>query len=324
MARRVLVTDHVFADLETERSILEPLGAAVDLAQGTSESELIEAAATADAMLVCFAKIPETVVAAAADGGCKVISRYGIGYDNIDIAAATARGLLVTYVPDYCLDEVADHSMALLLALARGVHHAGLAVRDGDWTVPQGAVHRLGSQRLAVIGVGGVGRRVAERARAFGIETIGFDPYVEDWSQVPAARADSFADAAAEADFISLHVPLTEESRHLIGAESIAGMNRAPIIVNTARGPLVDADAAAEALDSGKLGGVALDVTEDEPPAPDHPLRDHPRAILTPHMAFYSVEAQAELQRRAAEEVARAFTGEPPDRPINPEVLAGP
>lgn len=324
MARRVLVTDHVFADLETERSILEPLGAAVDLAQGTSESELIEAAATADAMLVCFAKIPETVVAAAADGGCKVISRYGIGYDNIDIAAATARGLLVTYVPDYCLDEVADHSMALLLALARGVHHAGLAVRDGDWTVPQGAVHRLGSQRLAVIGVGGVGRRVAERARAFGIETIGFDPYVEDWSQVPAARVDSFADAAAEADFISLHVPLTEESRHLIGAESIAGMNRAPIIVNTARGPLVDADAAAEALDSGKLGGVALDVTEDEPPAPDHPLRDHPRAILTPHMAFYSVEAQAELQRRAAEEVARAFTGEPPDRPINPEVLAGP
>ncbi len=323
MARRVLVTDHVFADLETERSILEPLGADVELADGTSEAELVEAAGSADAMLVCFAKIPAPVVAAAADGGCKVISRYGIGYDNIDIEAATQRGLLVTYVPDYCLDEVADHSMALLLALARGVHHAGLAVRDGHWTVPQGAVHRLAGRRLAVIGVGGVGRRVAERARAFGIETVGFDPFVEDWSRVPADRSDSFAEAVAEADFVSLHVPLTEETRHLIGAESIAGMNRAPIIVNTARGPLVDADAAAEALDSGKLGGVALDVTEDEPPAPDHPLRDHPRAILTPHMAFYSVEAQAELQRRAAEEVARAFRGEPPDRPINAEVLSG-
>ncbi len=323
MARRVLVTDHVFADLETERSILEPLDAEVELAEGTSEAELVEAAAGADAMLVCFAKIPEPVVAAAADGGCRVISRYGIGYDNIDIAAATERGLLVTYVPDYCLDEVADHSMALLLALARGVHHAGLAVREGDWTVPQGAVHRLRGRRLALIGVGGVGSRMAERARAFGIETVAFDPYIKDWSAIPAEPTDSFADAVAEADFISLHVPLTEENRHLIGAESIAGMNRAPIIVNTARGPLVDADAAAEALDSGKLGGVALDVTEEEPPAPDHPLRNHPRAILTPHMAFYSVEAQAELQRRAAEEVARAFTGEPPDRPINPEVLSG-
>jgi hypothetical protein len=132
----------------------------------------------------------------------------------------------------------------------------------------------------------------------------------------------SFADAVAEADFVSLHVPLTDENLHLIDAESIAGMRRAPIIVNTARGPLVDMDAAVEALDSGRLGGVALDVTEAEPPPAEHPLRTHPRAVLTPHMAFYSVEAQAELQRRAAEEVARRFRGEPPDRPVNPEVLA--
>jgi D-3-phosphoglycerate dehydrogenase / 2-oxoglutarate reductase len=323
MAAKVLVTDHVFADLETERSILEPHGVEIVQASGTSEAELASEAGDIDAMLVCFAKIGEPVVAAAAEGGCRIISRYGIGYDNIDIAAATERGVLVTYVPDYCLDEVADHTFALLLALARGVHHAGLAVREGDWTVPQGAVHRLRGRRIAVIGVGAVGARVAERARAFGIEPIGFDPYVEDWSRIPAERAGSFADAVSEADFVSLHVPLTEESRHLIGAESIAGMNRAPIIVNTARGPLVDADAAAAALENGELGGVALDVTEEEPPAPDHPLRNHPRAILTPHMAFYSVEAQAELQRRAAEEVARALTGEPPDRPINPEVLSG-
>jgi D-3-phosphoglycerate dehydrogenase / 2-oxoglutarate reductase len=320
MATNVLVTDHVFADLDTERSILEPHGAAVVLAPGTSEAELIEAAGDCEAMLVCFARVPESVVAAAADGGCKIISRYGIGYDNIDIDAATERGLLVTYVPDYCLDEVADHSLALLLALARGVHPAALAVREGDWTVPHGAVHRLRGQRLAVIGVGGVGARVVERARAFGIEPIGFDPYVKDW-QIPAERAQNFEEAVAEADFVSLHVPLTEESHHLIDAESIAGMHRAPILVNTARGALVDADAAVEALDSGQLGGIALDVTEAEPPPPDHPLRSHPRAVLTPHMAFYSVEAQAELQRRAAEEVARALTGEAPDRPVNPEVL---
>jgi D-3-phosphoglycerate dehydrogenase / 2-oxoglutarate reductase len=322
MATKVLVTDHVFADLETERAILEPHGAEVVLASGTSEAELIGAAGDCEAMLVCFAKVPESVVAAAADGGCRIISRYGIGYDNIDVAAATERGLLVTYVPDYCLDEVADHSLALLLSLARGVHHAALAVREGDWTVPHGAVHRLRGRRIAVIGVGGVGARVAERADAFGIEPVGFDPYVEDWARIPAEQAQSFDEAVAEADFVSLHVPLTEESRHLIDADSIAGMQRAPIVVNTARGPLVDADAAVEALDSGKLGGLAMDVTETEPPPPDHPLRSHPRAVLTPHMAFYSIEAQAELQRRAAEEVARAFAGEPPDRPVNPEVLA--
>jgi D-3-phosphoglycerate dehydrogenase / 2-oxoglutarate reductase len=324
MAAKVLVTDHVFADLETERAILEPHDAELVLADSTDEDALVEAAGDADAILVCFAKLPEAVVAAAADGGCRIISRYGIGYDNIDIDAATERGLLVTYVPDYCLDEVADHSLALMLALARGVHHAALAVREGEWAVPHGAVHRLRGRRLAVIGVGGVGVRVAERARAFGIETVGVDPYVEDWSKIPAERAESFEDAVAEADFVSLHVPLTPESHHLVDADAIAGMQRAPIIVNTARGPLVDADAAVEALDSGALGGVALDVTEDEPPAPDHPLRSHPRAVLTPHMAFYSVEAQAELQRRAAEEVARALAGEPPDRAVNPEVLASP
>jgi D-3-phosphoglycerate dehydrogenase len=150
---------------------------------------------------------------------------------------------------------------------------------------------------------------------------VGVDPYVEEWT-VPAERAASFTEAVADADFVSLHVPLTEENRHLIDAESIAGMRRAPIIVNTARGPLVDMDAAVEALDSDRLGGVVLDVTETEPPPADHPLRTHPRAVLTPHMAFYSVEAQAELQRRAAEEVARALRGDPPDRPVNPEVVA--
>jgi D-3-phosphoglycerate dehydrogenase / 2-oxoglutarate reductase len=322
MARKVLVTDHVFENLDTEREVLRSSGAEPFLSPGTSEQELIQAARDCEAMLVCYAKVPESVIAAAAEGGCRIISRYGVGYDNIDVAAATAHDLLVTYVPDYCLDEVADHAIALMLALARGVFPAGLSVRKGGWTVPHGTVHRLQSRRLALIGLGGVGRRVAERARAFGIEVLGFDPYLEEWPS-DAERAASFAEAVAEADFVSLHVPLTDESRHLVDAESIAGMRRAPILVNTARGGLVDMDAAAAALDSGRLAGVALDVTDIEPPPADHPLRTHPRALLTPHMAFYSIEAQADLQRRAAEEVARAFRGEPPVRPVNPEVLTG-
>lgn len=320
MSSKVLITDHVFEDLDAEREILEPLGAELVLADTTGEEELAEAARGCAAMLVCFAKVGKPVIAAAAESGCRIISRYGIGYDNIDVGAATERGLLVTYVPDYCLDEVADHAMALLLSLARGVHHAALSVRDGDWTVPHGTVHRLRGRRLAVIGVGGIGRRVVDRARAFAMEVVGFDPYVEDW-RVPAERARSLEEAVADADAVSLHVPLTDENRDMIDAESIAWMRRSPILVNTARGPLVDLDAAVEALDSGRLGGLALDTTEPEPPPADHPLRAHPRVVLTPHMAFYSAEAQAELQRRAAEEVARAFRGEPPERPVNPEVL---
>lgn len=318
---KVVVTDHVFEDLERERSILEPLGCELVLASGTDEAQLVEAVRDADAMLVCYAKVTAPVVEAAAEAGCRVISRYGIGYDNIDVQAATASGLLVTYVPDYCIDEVADHALALLLALGRGVHPAALAVREGEWAVPHGTVHRLRGSRLALIGAGAIGRAVIDRARAFGIGVVAFDPYVDEWN-LDAERADTLSDAVAEADFVSLHTPLTEETRHIIDAESIALMRRAPVLVNTARGPLVDMDAAAAALEDGRLGGVALDVTEVEPPPADHPLRRHPRAVLTPHMGFYSVEAQAELQRRAAEEVARALRGEPPGRPVNPQVLA--
>jgi D-3-phosphoglycerate dehydrogenase / 2-oxoglutarate reductase len=314
---KVLVTDHVFEHLERERSILEPLGCELVLAPGTEEAQLVDAVGDADAMLVCYAKVTAPVVEAAADAGCRVISRYGIGYDNIDIDAATEKRLLVTYVPDYCIDEVADHAIALLLALARGLHPAALSVREGEWAVPHGTVHRLRGARLALIGAGAIGRAVIERARAFGIDVVAFDPYVDEWN-LDAGRAETLADAVAEADFISL----TDETRHIVDAESIALMKRAPILVNTARGPLVDMDAAAAALADGGLGGVALDVTEVEPPPANHPLRSHPRAILTPHMGFYSVEAQAELQRRAAEEVARALHGEPPGRPVNPQVLA--
>jgi D-3-phosphoglycerate dehydrogenase / 2-oxoglutarate reductase len=320
MSRTVLVTDHVFANLDIERSILEPLGCEVRLADDSGEAALADAARDASAILACHAKVSEPVIAAAADAGCRVISRYGIGYDNIDVEAATRRGIVVTYVPDYCLDEVADHAMALVLGLVRGVVDADRAVRRGEWAVPQGAIHRVRGRRFAVIGAGGIGRRVIERASVFGFDLVAFDPYIDDWD-VDAERADSFEDAVREADVISLHVPLTDENRHMVDREAIEGMQRAPIIVNTARGPLVDLDAAADALERGRLSGVALDVTEVEPPPADHPLRRHPRAVVTPHMGFYSVEAQAELQRRAAEEVARALAGEPPDRPVNPEVL---
>jgi D-3-phosphoglycerate dehydrogenase len=322
MARRVVVTDHVFENLDIERAVLEPLDVELSEAPGTTEQELVGAVRDADALLVCYAQVSAPVIAAAAEGGCRVISRYGIGYDNIDIDAATHARILVTYVPDYCLDEVADHAFALLLALARQLLVGVDGVRAGSWAVPQGSIHRLRGRRLALLGLGAIGRCVATRALAFGLEVTAFDPYLDRWEPAEIVRAETAQDAVAEADFVSVHTPLTPATRHLVDAQLIDHMRRAPIIINTARGGLVDLDAVVAGLDSGKLSGVGLDVTEVEPLAVDHPLRRATNAVITPHMAFYSVEAQQELQRRAAEEVARAFRGEPPDRPVNPQALS--
>ncbi|HEX5781106.1 MAG TPA: C-terminal binding protein [Solirubrobacteraceae bacterium] len=303
---KVLVTDHVFADLDAEKAALAEIGCELELAP--DPAALPEAVGGAAALMVCFAQVDEQVIEAASD--CKIIARYGIGVDNVDVDAATRRGIQVTNVPDYCLDEVADHAMALLLAAARGVVGAARGVREGDWTVPQENIHRIAGRRLALIGAGRIGRKVADRARAFGYEVVVYDPYADD-------SVASVEEAVAEADAISVHAPLTDETRHIIGSESLAAMRRRPILVNTSRGGLVDLEAVTRALDEDRLAAVALDVTEPEPLPDDHPLRTHPRAIVTPHMSFYSEEAQAELQRRAVEEVIRALSGEPPRCPVN-------
>jgi len=315
---KVLVTENLFGDLDIERSILAPLGAHLVLAPAVDEDTLVREARDAGAVMVVYAKVSAPVVEAAAEGGCRIIARYGIGYDNVDVEAATRHAIQVTYVPDYCLDEVADHTMALMLGFARGVVEAAQAVRAGGWALPAGAgIHRLAGRRLALLGVGRIGRRVAARARAFGLEVCAYDPFLADWDVADVERTATEEEALADADYVSLHAPLTPENRHLIGERTLAMMKRSPLVVNTARGGLVDVDAAARALEDGRLGGLALDVTEVEPLPADHPLRSHPRAIVTPHMAFYSLEAQQELRQRVADEVARAIKGEPPRCPVN-------
>ena len=252
----------------------------------------------------------------------KVISRSGIGVDNIDVEAASQHGILVTYQPDYCLGEVADHTLALLLASARGVVEASRSVRDGEWKVPQAGIHSLHGRQLTLVGIGRIGTRVAERALAFGLRVVAFDPYLTEAPLAGIELAGSLADALAGADFVSLHAPMTPENRHLVRDETIALMQRAPVLVNTSRGGLVDLDAVLAALDDGRLAAVALDVTDPEPLPPSHPLRTHPRAIVTPHMAYYSAEAQDELKRRSADEIRRALTGESPRSPVNADALA--
>lgn len=318
---KVLVTDHPFPSLDIERSLLEPLGASFELAPSADEETLVRLVGDANAVLVCYAAITPAVIAAAAVGGCRIFSRYGVGYDNIAVPEATRAGIIVTQVPDYCLDEVADHTVALLLAAARGVVPAARAVEKDLWEFPTSGINRLRGRRLALVGVGRIGRRVAERAQAFGLEVVGYDPYLKEWDVPGLSRAETIEEALAEADFVSLHAPLTRENRHLIDESTIATMRRAPVLVNTSRGGLVNLDAIVAALDAGTLGGAVLDVTELEPLPEGHPLRSHPRAIVTPHMAYYSAEAQHELQHRAASEVARSLRGEPPRCPVNPEVF---
>jgi len=316
MPGRVLLSDNFFHSLDEVHSALAPMGLTLRISPASDERTLVEEVRSAVALMVVYAKITEPVIAAAAAAGCRVIARFGIGYDNIDIEAATRHGVQVTYVPDYCLDEVADHTLALLLAFARGLKPAVDAVRAGAWP-PATGIHRLQGRRLALLGVGRIGSRVAARAQAFGLGVTAYDPFVSEWNLPGVERARTLEEALAEAAFVSLHAPLTPENRHLVGEGTLSLMRRAPVLINTARGGLVDLEAVTRALVTGRLSGLALDVTEVEPLPAEHPLRRHPRALITPHMAYYSEESESELKRRVAEEVVRAVRGDPPRCPVN-------
>jgi D-3-phosphoglycerate dehydrogenase / 2-oxoglutarate reductase len=317
MTARVLMTDNIFGSLDEFHAELRPLDLELEVAQSSDEATLARLAGSAAGIIVVYAKVTEPVIVAAAAAGCRVISRCGIGFDNIDVDAATRYGIQVTYVPDYCLDEVADHAIMLLLASARALGPALTLTRQGGWGRPTATIHRLTGRRLALIGIGRIGRRVASRAAALGLSITAFDPFVTEWKEDGISRAGSLEDAVADADFVSLHAPLTPQNHHLVNARTLAAMKRKPVLINTARGGLVDLDAVAAALSAGQLSGVALDVFETEPLPSNHSLRTNPRALITPHLAYYSIESESELKRRAAEEVTRAIRGEPPRCPVN-------
>ena len=317
----VAITDYVFPSLEPEQRVLAPLGVGLRPAQCKSEEEIIELTRGADAVLNCYAKMTARVIEKL--DRCKIIARYGIGVDNVDLAAATRAGILVTNVPDYCIDEVSDHALALLLALARRITVADGAVKAGTWDVVSHAgIRRLSGQILGLLGFGKIAKALASKVQPLGMKVLVHDPYIE-----PAliarlgVQAVSLDRLLAEADAISIHVPLSPETLNIIGQRELARMKPTAFLINTSRGGIVDEQALAEAVKAGRIGGAALDVLSVEPPPPDHPLRQAPNLILTPHLAFYSRESVIELQTKAAEEVARALKGEAPRSPVNPEVL---
>jgi D-3-phosphoglycerate dehydrogenase len=317
----VAITDYIFPSLDPERAVLQPLAVELRPQQCRSEEEIIALAQEADAILNCYAKMTAGVIENLKR--CKIIARYGIGVDNVDLAAATNAGILVTNVPDYCVDEVSDHALALLLTLARQIVIADAGVKSGTWDVTAHTeIRRLRGQTLGLLGFGKIAKALASKVHSLGMKVLVYDPYVApDLIFLHGAQAASLERLLAEADAISVHVPLSPETRNLIGQRELGHMKPTAFLINTSRGGIVDEQALAVALKEGRLGGAALDVLSAEPPPPDHPLRQAPNSILTPHLAFYSRESVIELQTKAAEEVARALKGEPPRSPVNPEVL---
>ncbi len=313
-AYRVVVTDHIFPSRKIEsHSLAESLGADLVFCTDSSEETLERETRDADAVLVTFAKLPARVIEGMSR--CRIIARYGVGVDNIDVGAATRRGIAVTNVPDYCTDEVSDHALALLLTLTRKTVLLDRQVHQGGWDFRlYRPIPRLRGAVLGLIGYGQISRKLAAKARALGMQVLVFDPYVE---AAPGVDLMELEPLLASSDFVSIHCPLTPETRHLINAARLRLMKPTAMIVNTARGGIIDEEALAEALQEGRIAGAGLDVLETEPIRPDHPLLQIDRCLITPHCGFHSEEATIELQVKAVHQVVKALTGEPLDYQVN-------
>jgi D-3-phosphoglycerate dehydrogenase / 2-oxoglutarate reductase len=319
---KVLVTDYAWPSLDVEREILAPLGAELVPASTGEEDELERLAPDCVAIMNCWKRVTPRVLDAAPD--CRLVARYGVGLDNIAVDHATGLGMLVTNVPDFCVDEVSEHALALILALVRKVADFRAQTRDGSWdNAAFGPLHRLRGQTLGLVGCGRIGRVTAAKAQAFGMRVLALNRSGRALPEGVEAAA-GLDDLLERADVVCLHLPHTPETEGLIGAAELERMKPGAFLVNTSRGALVDEEALADALREGRIGGAGLDVLRTEPPAPDHPLLGLERAIVTPHASFYSEEATLDLQHRAAACVHAVLSGERPDNIVNPEVLERP
>lgn len=317
---RVVVTDHDFDDLAIEQEILDEVAEVIDLAHdgdASSGDDLGSALEDADAVLNLRATIDERHIRRMTD--CQIITRYGIGVDNIDLDAATEQGIPVANVPDYCIEEVAAHTVALAIALLRGLKPYDQSIADGRWDREAGpALHRLSSLTVGIVGFGSIGRAVSERFHPFGPEIIASDPFLgpSDVKEYDVDLVD-FEDLISTSDLVTIHSPLTESTRGLFDMAVFNRLDADAYLVNVSRGPIVDTDDLRSALNAGKLAGAGLDVFPEEPPDEADPLRDHPAVITTPHVAWYSEESNLERRRSAAKTVRNALTGHRLDNVVN-------
>lgn len=312
---RVLITDYAWPDLVIEQEILAEIDAELIVATATEMATLRQLASEADAIMTNWARVPSEVLSAAKK--CRIVARFGIGLDNIDVACARRLGMLVTNVPDYCLEEVAEHALALILALGRKVAFYHQATKSGTYDLSAGPpLRRLAGQTLGIIGFGNMGRALAAKALAVGFRELVYTRRRENVT--PPSQWVPLETLLTESDYISLHLPSTPETHHLIGERQFARMKPTAYLINTSRGALVDEQALASALAAGRLAGAALDVQQQEPPDLLRPPFNDPRVIVTPHAAFCSQESVSELRRRVARQVADVLSGKTPENVVIP------
>jgi len=318
----VAVADSVFPNLDPATEVLSAIGAELQLASDSSPESVMKIAAGADAVLVTYAKITGDMIRQMTK--CRIISRFGIGVDNVDLDAATQAGIVVTKVPDYCIDEVSDHAVALLLSAVRKIPMATDQVHAGTWKMPNVVpIHRLRGSVLGLVGFGRIPQLVAPKAKSFGLCVVAYDPFIakEVFSRAGVEQVD-FKELLKISDYVSIHSPLTPETKGLFNADAFKQMKKGSYVVNTARGPIIDEAALASAIDSGHIAGAALDVMTNEPPV-NSPLIGKRNVIITPHTSFYSEESLVELQTKASQEVANVLTGKPARNPVNTPSRAG-
>jgi D-3-phosphoglycerate dehydrogenase len=320
---KVVITDFSHPDHNVEAAELRAAGLDVELVclNLRAPEQLIPHVVDADALMVQWATINREVIKSLTR--CKVIARYGIGVDMVDLQAASERGIPVANVPDFCIEEVSTHTIAFVLMLNRHIllHHQH--VRAGKWGgVPGGAPSRLAGQTLGIVGLGNIGRAVARKAGCLGLQLLAYDPYVSpEEARELGVELVELADLLRRSDYVSLHCPLNEETRHLIGAAQLALMKPTAYLINMARGPVVDQKALYQALVNGTIRGAALDVLDQEPPAPDEPILHLDNVIFTPHTSSWSAESLQQLQRDTARNVALALQGKLPRSVVNRQAL---
>lgn len=314
----VLITDYAWPDVEIERRTLAEVDAELIVAE-KSQQDAAGLAGLAkqhqvDAIMTNWAKVPQAVIEASPK--CRIVSRLGIGLDNIDVAYCTSRGIPVTNVPDYCLIEVAEHALALLLALSRKVAFYHHETKSGRYQLQAGPkLRRIEGQTLGIVGLGNIGCKLAEKAIGIGLSVVATSRSGK--SKMPGVKIVPLDELLAASDYVSLHVPMTPQTRHLIGAAQLAKLKPSAYLINTARGGLIDTAALAKALEKGQLAGAALDVQDPEPPDLSQPPYNDPRVIITPHAAFVSEESLENLRLRVAKQVCARLTGERPENVVN-------
>ncbi|MGE0755524.1 MAG: C-terminal binding protein [Pirellulaceae bacterium] len=311
---RVLLTDYAWPDLDLERAILAEAGAELVLAEHADSASLAAAAQGVDAIMTTWAQVTRDVIAAAPQ--CRIVARLGIGLDNIDVAYCSDAGIPVTNVPGYCTQEVAEHTLALMLAMARNIPYFRDATREGRYQLRAAPpMRRIAGQTLGIIGWGRIGSAVAVKALGLGMRVIAATRHRRILMDRVAWH--TIDELLPESDFVSLHLPLTNQSRHLLDARRLAQMKSTAVLINTARGSLVDHTALAEALAAGRLAGAALDVQDPEPPDLSRPPYSDPRVLVTPHAAFLSEQSLHELRTRATRQVVTRLRGGIPDHIVN-------